>query len=262
MNILITGAAGSLGSEFTKQLLDRGDSVVAVDNSEWALVAMDDYANLTKKLGDFRRCTGEYDLIIHCAAYKHIDLIESNKLEASDNNVTATAELYQGVKGKILFISTDKAVDPSSHYGHTKLWGEELTREKGGVIARLGNIMASSGSVLPKWEACISEGKPLPVTDMAMGRYMISATEAVTKVLALLPNAKKGDVLIPEMGAEISMSDLIERVLQAHSLTSVGEQAYPIETIGIRPGEKLHEALYWDDEETVYQDLNGLIKRR
>jgi len=269
MKILITGFAGSLGSEFTNQLLDRGDEVVGVDNNEWGVAAFEDHPKLTKVLGDFSDMTGKYDLIIHCAAYKHIDLIEHNKQAGFWNNVMLTEKLYNQVKGQILFISTDKAVEPSSYYGKTKKIGEKLTFERNGIVARLGNIMSSSGSVIPKWEKCIEEGKPLPITDPEMTRYMIPVKDAVRKILALLPQAKSGQVIIPEMGEPIKLMDIAFKIIQKEKSGYINmritgntvkwKNDYPIEIIGLRPGEKMHEKLKWDNEITTYKDNNGEI---
>jgi len=256
MKILITGAAGTLGTELCKQLLDRGDSVVAVDNCEWAVAQLFDHPNMTKVLGCFGDMTGKYDLIIAAAAYKHIDLIEKNQQAGFWNNVMLLEKLYNQVKGQILFISTDKAVEPSSYYGKTKKIGEKLTFERNGIVARLGNIMASSGSVIPKWEKCIEEGKPLPITDPDMTRYMIPVEDAVKKILALLPKAKAGQVIIPEMGQPLKLEDIANKVLSEHDEDWT---TYPKEIIGLRPGEKMHEKLHYDYEKSIYHDEYGDI---
>lgn len=259
MKAMITGFAGSLGSEFTRYFLERGDEVVGVDNSEWAVAAFPDHERLEKRLDDFACQTDlGIDLCVHAAAFKHVDLIESNRLAAETNNVHRTFSLYALQRKAVLFISTDKAVEPSSWYGETKKRAEELTHGRGGVVARLGNVMGSSGSVIPKWEAAIEKGDPLPVTDLRMARYMLPAREAVEKVMALLPFAAPGSTIIPEMGPEVTLSELIAKMLEKHGKS----KDYPTVTIGMRPGEKLREKLKWDDEEIVYQDTNGIIVRR
>lgn len=259
---MVTGFAGTVGSEFVRQLLADGWEVEGIDNSEWAVAAFPDMGGLEKRLGDFASVKGEFGLVIHCAAYKHVDLIESNLDQAYANNVAKTESLYQNVTGPVLFISTDKAVEPASFYGSTKMEGEVITKARGGVTARMGNIISSSGSVIPKWEAAFEKGLPLPITDPAMTRYMITAGQAVSRILALYPKASPGDVIIPEMGSPRSLVGIAESVLEAKGLTREQARAYPKETIGRRPGEKTHEKLKWDDEETVYQDLNGIIARR
>jgi FlaA1/EpsC-like NDP-sugar epimerase len=260
MRTLITGFAGTIGGEFTRQLLAKGWQVTGVDSNEWAVAQFEDYPNLDKKLDDFKNVGGDYDLIIHCAAYKHVDLIESNQDSAYSNNVVKTANFYNNIQGKVLFISTDKAVEPASFYGETKKIGEELTAERGGVIARLGNVMSSNGSVIPKWEKCIEEGKPLPITDPNMTRYMIPVEKAVASILELLSHAQPGQVIIPEMGEPVRLKDLVYKVLIKHDFTQ--PHNYPTEIIGLRPGEKMHEKLKWDDEKVIYQNDLGMIVER
>jgi len=249
---LITGGAGTLGSEFAKQLLEKGEEVLVVDNCEWAIAQLFDHPKLIKRLSDFSTISGKYSKIIHCAAYKHVDLIENNQDEALLNNVVKTKKLYDNcVTNKLLFISTDKAVEPESYYGQTKQRGEELTRDYDGVIARLGNIMASSGSVIPKWEKCIEEGNPLPITDPKMTRYMIPVDRAVRFILNLLHKTKPGQIIIPEMGEPIGLIDLAQRVCDKKGV----ELNY--EVIGLRPGEKIHEKLKWDNEQLIYKNKCG-----
>jgi len=258
MKVLVTGAFGSLGSAFTKFFLDRGDSVVGLDNNEWAVASYPEHPNLKKMLRDFSNVKGDYDLIVHCAAYKHVDLIESNREEARFNNVDKTRFLYAKVTGQVLFVSTDKAVDPCSFYGLTKQEGEQLTLERGGVVLRLGNILSSRGSVIPKWEDALEKGEPLLVTDFRMKRWLISAEEAVAKAMYLLPRAKAGDTIIPSLGDPVSLREMLDRVLTAHGKPL----DYPTKEIGLRPGERLEEKLLRDDEEIIYDGKNGIIARR
>lgn len=275
MKILCTGFAGTLGSEFTRFFLERGDLVVGIDNNEWAVAAFPDMERLDKRLGSFNSGMtlfeqDRYGLVVHCAAYKHVDLIEHNQISSWQNNVHNTYGLYslcKDTKAPILFISTDKAVEPASYYGQTKQKGEEMTCSQGGIIARLGNISGSNGSVIPKWEAQLERGEPLSVTDPRMTRYMIPAKEAVEKIMALYPHAGPGDVIVPEMGAPVPLMDIaretIQNYQQKHDLdTHTSVDRYPINVIGRRPGEKTHEKLLWDDEKPVYTDGNGVIVRR
>lgn len=253
--ILITGFAGSIGGEFTRQLLQAGKEVVGVDNNEWAVAQFENHPKLTKRLMNCKDITGTFDLVIHCAAYKHVDLVENNQDSGLENNVMVTRELFKNVRfSKFLFMSTDKTVEPASFYGWTKHEGEQMTKEHGGIVARLGNILASTGSVIPRWERCIDEGIPLPVTDPKMTRYMIPVDEAVFKMLKLLRKAKPGQVIIPEMGEPIVLSDLIKKVLEKKGLKD-----YPIDIIGLRPGEKINEKLKWDYEKTILSNKYGEI---
>ena len=254
MKILVTGM-GTIGNEFIKQLLERGDEVTAVDNNEWAVASYPDHPKLKKHLSDFFRIGGRFDLVIHTAAYKHVDLIEKNKKAAYYNNIGATYWLYRETKGsKILFISTDKAVEPKSYYGETKQEGERLTYKHGGIVARLGNVLASSGSVIPKWEKCIEDSQPIPITDWKMTRYFIPVDKAVDKILKLWKIAKPKQVIIPDMGKPIALKKIFKQVLAKHHLWR-----YPTEIIGKRKGEKLHEKLHWKDEKLVKRNDYGKI---
>lgn len=269
MNVLVTGFAGTLGSAFTRHFLAAGDTVTGVDNNEWAVAVCEDHGRLTKVLGDFGEHRGKYDLVVHCAAYKHVDLIEANPDGAHENNVEKTVRLYNHVSGSLVFVSTDKAVEPSSYYGRTKLHGEALTRSAGGRIVRLGNIMGSSGSVIPKWETCIAACEPLPVTDPSMTRYMIGVDEAVRKMTALLPRMRPGETAVPEMGAPVGLLDIADRTVESAlpggpwltdlSGLTLPRTGWPYRVIGLRPGEKLHEKLAWDHELVTYRDENGII---
>lgn len=177
------------------------------------------------------------------------------------NNYAKTVQLLARFGKKTLFISTDKAVEPASFYGRTKMIGEQFTREVGGIVARLGNILGSSGSVIPKWEAAISRGEPLPITDPAMTRYLIPAEEAVKKILQLLPQAVPGDTIIPEMGEAKPLLAIADEVLARHGM-SLDSYTPGTVTIGRRPGEKQHEKLYWDDEKVIVRSTDGIIVRR
>lgn len=251
---LITGGAGTIGKEFAKQLLEKGKEVLVVDNNEWAVAQMLEHPNLKVKLMDFRDIVGHFDLVIHCAAYKHVDIIENNQDTALLNNVLKTQELYKNIYfKKLLFISTDKAVEPSSYYGITKKEGEEITKRYGGIIARLGNVMSSNGSVIPKWERCIDDGVPLPITDINMTRYMIPVDEAVDKILNLLPHARDGQIIIPSMGKPINILDMAKELCKKRNVD------FNYEVIGIRPGEKLNEKLKWNQEKVTYKNINGEI---
>ncbi len=282
-NILITGFAGSLGSEFTRQLLAAGHTVTGIDNNEWAVASFPPHQKLTRELGNFTDIRGNFDSLIHVAAYKHVDLLEANREAAWENNMVATKELYNHVEAKrVLFISTDKAVEPVSYYGMTKQFGEQLTQRVGGIVARLGNIINSSGSVIPKWEQAIFEGKPLWITDRTMTRYLIEAPLAVSRILSLWEDAPPKSVIIPDMGEPIPLLELADRVVEKHGLLYTKDNPYKgrvedgfVEdlhflprtgygyiTIGIRPGEKLHEKVKWDWEVPIVINDNGVIFER
>lgn len=261
--IAITGGAGTLGRAFVDYFAKKGDVVFCVDNNEWALASMkgyvQEYPNVDLVLGDIFYTPQNVDILIHCAAYKHVDLCENNIEASRVNNVVKTKQVFELSKAPIkLFISTDKAVEPISVYGKHKMKAEETAKKQGAIIARLGNIYGSSGSVIPLWEQCILEKKPLPVTSLKMRRYFIDVNEAVEKIMELLPKARAGQVIVPDMGEEVSILMMINKLLDKHGLP----RNYPIVEIGVKKGEKLAEKLTWNDEVKIYGSDNGNIYRR
>lgn len=247
MNILITGGAGSLGRAFAIHLMLK-HNVYIIDNNEWALTeAKRELEDCCFQLGDFASIKSliGYDAVIHCAAYKHVELGESSIIAFIENNINKTKDLFRIAQMdgcRILFISTDKAVEPVSLYGYTKAIGEYLAKYYEGSVARLGNILNSSGSVIPIWEKAIADKKPLPITDMKMVRYYCEDKEAVKDIWNQF---KQGDKLCIPKVKKITMPEMIKIVLEKHGLPL----DYPIEIIGVRPGEKLEEKLAWDKED-------------
>ena len=251
LKVCITGGAGSLGRAFVKYLVEDHELVI-VDSNEWAVAELQQqYPDMTIHLMDF----ADYDfhdapdILIHLAAYKHVNLGETNVASFVTNNVTKTQELFRKAKEmatEILFVSTDKAVEPISLYGFTKAIGERLATHFHGSVARLGNIMASSGSVIPTWEAAIAERRPLVVTDPNMTRYMISAEDAVDQIWRQFNQGKK--LIIPEMGDPKPLMSIVQDILRKHNYPSVEAYEPGIHVIGRRPGEKLHEQLNWTGE--------------
>lgn len=249
--IVITGGAGSLGQAFIAHLHDEND-IIVVDSNEWAIAELKaKYPDITCVLADFIDfpVTGYEDIVIHCAAYKHVELGEANPGSFVDNNLAKTMQLYAKLQmglTRVLYISTDKAVEPISVYGATKYIAEHLTWEIGGQVARLGNILSSSGSVIPLWEQAIAEKKPIPITDPGMTRYMISAPAAVEHIWEMFE--KKQRLIIPEMGDPVRILDMMSAVLFKHGYDKASDYAPGVEVIGMRPGEKMHEKLVWDKE--------------
>lgn len=249
--VLITGGAGSLGRAFVK-LLEPDHEVVVTDSSEWAMAELQAlYPTVRCVLGDFTDypLSGMEDVIIHAAAYKHVELGERNPASFVTNNLTKTVEFYEKVCQSItrlLYISTDKAVEPASVYGATKFLAERLTWEISGQVARLGNILSSSGSVIPLWEKAIAENRPIPITDPSMTRYMIGADEAVSQIWEQFEAGRK--LIIPEMGEPVRILDMMSEVLKRHGFEKGSDYLPGVEVIGKRPGEKTHEKLIWDYE--------------
>ena len=249
--VLITGGAGSLGRAFIG-LLHQDHDLTIIDNSEWAIAELrKEYPNINCILGDFadwRFAENPASMLIHLAAYKHVEIGEENVEAFISNNIYKTQILFNEASRfgtDILFVSTDKAVEPCSLYGYTKAIGERLSRCYGGSVARLGNILSSSGSVIPVWEKAIERGAPVPITDERMVRYFIEDFEAANYIWH---EFLKGEKLIIPPCQEIRMLDLLAMVLKRHGYKKVQDYKPGVHIIGMRPGEKLKEKLKWEEE--------------
>lgn len=260
--VVITGGAGTIGRAFVKYLQGLNEfpkleprkdyDIIVVDNNEWAIADMrHTYPNITYWLGEFNEypLSGVEDTIIHAAAYKHVDLGESNVSSFVKNNIVKTMEFYEQASrtlARILYISTDKAVEPIGAYGSSKYLAELLTKEAGGTVARLGNILSSSGSVIPTWEAQIEAKEPITITDPAMTRYVIDDSEAVKQIWEQF--LKGVTLIVPTMGEPVRLLDMMATVLKRHGYEKASDYTPGVTVIGMRPGEKLFEKLYWDNE--------------
>lgn len=251
MNILITGIAGSLGREFTKLLQDE-HTLLGIDNHEQSVAEFQhDFPDINTILGEFDSWHFDQhpvDLVIHCAAYKHLPLGENNIESFIDTNINKTQKLFAEAykyNVDILFISTDKAVEPCCLYGYTKAIGEYLAKSYNGYISRSGNMLNSNGSVIPFWEKAIAEGQPIKVTDFKMKRWVIETREVVKQIWK---GYCAGIKLIICQCQEMNLKDLLLEVLYRHGYKTVEDYKPGIEVIGNRFGEKLQEKLTWDWE--------------
>ena len=245
--VLVTGAGGSLGREFVKYL-HEGYQVIGIENNEWACASLQaEFPDVKVVMKDFEMWRFDQepcDVLIHCAAYKHVNLCEDNPHDCIENNVLKTGKLFAEAFKRnvdILFISSDKAVEPCNTYGYSKALGEKLCKHYYGTIARSGNFLGSSGSVIPIWEKCIEDKKPLPITDPKMTRFVIELPDAVKQIWSGYLLGEK--LIIPKM-EELTLQELKLRVLHKHSLPD----DYPIRIIGARPGEKTKEVIKWREE--------------
>jgi FlaA1/EpsC-like NDP-sugar epimerase len=211
-------------------------------------------------------------LILHAAAHKHVPLMESNPEEAVLVNVGGTANMIRFARQvkaeRFVLISTDKAVAPSSVMGATKKMAEitvrDAARNNGDcrfMIVRFGNVLGSRGSVVPFFMKRIAAGMPLPVTHQEMTRYFMTIKEAAQLVVEAMVLGEMGATYILEMGNPVSIMDLAHNLLALSGFDMAGGDVGPgIEVTGLRPGEKLHEALHEDYENLVVSD-HPLIRR-
>jgi FlaA1/EpsC-like NDP-sugar epimerase len=270
--ILVTGGSGSIGSEIVRKLLDfNPHSVRVFDNNETALFDLDQELK-SKKIrtfvGDIRdkerleRAFEDVDIIFHAAALKHVALCEYNPFDAVKTNVIGTqnvltAALNENV-GKVILVSTDKAVNPKNVMGATKLLAERLTvsanyykgRNKRTIFSsvRFGNVLASRGSVIPQFKKQIKNGGPLTITDPEMTRFVMRIPDAVKLILKAGETAGGEEIFILKMPA-INIIDLAEVMIDELAPEYGYKNAdIEIKTVGKRIGEKLYEELVSEDE--------------
>jgi FlaA1/EpsC-like NDP-sugar epimerase len=265
--VLITGAGGSIGSELARQVNSQNPKkVVLLDHSEFNLYQIDAELRVTdgqtsvvpvladikdpKALEHLFR-THQPDIVIHAAAYKHVHLVEANPHTAFLNNVLGTKNLADLsdkylVKNFVL-ISSDKAVNPVGFMGATKRVCELIIAQKSlrsnvrFCAVRFGNVLGSSGSLVPLLQKQIENGGPVTITHPDMARYFMLIPEAVSLVLTAATLAKSGDILILKMGQPVKIVDLAKNLIRLNLKT---EAEIPILFTGIRQGEKLVEELY------------------
>jgi FlaA1/EpsC-like NDP-sugar epimerase len=273
--IMVTGAAGSIGSELSRQILKfKPHLLICFDLSEYALYQLEQsfisdqiQANILYIVGDvknelrLRKLITEYQpsLVFHAAAYKHVPMMENdNVTEAISNNVFGTYQLAKscfdlGVQ-KFIMVSTDKAVNPTNVMGATKRLAEMICQglqQKDAtrfVIVRFGNVLASSGSVIPKFRTQIAAGGPVTVTHPDITRYFMSITEAAQLVMQAGLMGKGGEIFVLDMGEPVKIVDLARDMIK---LSGFQENEIDINFTGLRPGEKLYEELIADGEHSI-----------
>mgnify|MGYP003508551729 CR=1 FL=1 len=272
--VLITGAGGSIGSEIARQCANFGASeLILLDHSEFNLY------NIAEELCEFKphlvmqsvsnlelldKTFEKYkpDIVIHAAAYKHVPLVEDNIGEAIINNIIGTKNsidcaIKHDVK-KFVLISTDKAVRPTNVMGTTKriceLYAQNInTPQNTEIVAvRFGNVLGSSGSVIPKFKSQIEAGGPITVTHPDITRYFMLIPEACELVLQAASIGKGGEIFILDMGEPIKIVDLAKKMIELS-----GQSHVQIKFSGLRPGEKLYEELLINDSDmkTEYESI-------
>ncbi|WP_298095298.1 nucleoside-diphosphate sugar epimerase/dehydratase [uncultured Campylobacter sp.] len=274
--VLVTGAGGTIGSEICKQCLKFGAKrLIMVEHSEFNLYSINeatgaDMRNELKMINivyhrELEEVFAEFhpEVVVHAAAYKHVPLCEFNPHLAVKNNIIGTKNVIDlskkyGAK-KVVLISTDKAVRPTNIMGTTKricelyaLNSNDATSDTQIVAVRFGNVLGSSGSVIPKFKRQIEANEPLTVTHPEITRYFMLVSEACQLVLQAASIAQGGELFVLDMGEPVKIADLAKRMLQL-----AGKEELGIKFVGLRPGEKLYEELLIDenDKSTKYQSI-------
>ena len=284
--VLVSGAGGSIGSELCRQIVNHSPHIlILLEQNEFALYSIEQ--ELRVKLADFEKANislipvlgsvrnfsrmqelmNKYHphIVFHAAAYKHVPLVEHNPIEGIENNVIGTLLLARaaretGVK-RFILVSTDKAVRPTNLMGASKrlaemtlqAMAEEAQLQEGTIFSmvRFGNVLDSSGSVVPLFRKQIQEGGPITLTHLDVTRYFMTIPEAAQLVIQAGSMAKGGDVFLLDMGKPIKIADLARQMILLSGL-EVRDDKNPdgdieIEVTGLRPGEKLYEELLIGD---------------
>jgi FlaA1/EpsC-like NDP-sugar epimerase len=266
--ILVTGACGTIGRELIRQLLEKFEvrELVALDNNESALFFLEEefskHAQAAFFLADVRdrdklsRRMKGIDVVFHAAAFKHIAFCERSPFEAVQTNILGVqnviyAAVENGVK-RVIFTSSDKAVNPTNVMGTSKLMGERLItaancnlRGEGPSFTstRFGNVLGSRGSVIPVFREQIRRGGPLTLTDPSMTRFIMSITEAVQLLIDSSRLACGGEVFVTKMPA-VRIQDLAEIMIQELApVYGLRVEDIRLKTVGVKPGEKMYEEL-------------------
>ncbi|HSH41775.1 MAG TPA: nucleoside-diphosphate sugar epimerase/dehydratase [Arenicellales bacterium] len=281
--VLVTGAGGSIGSELCRQLMRiRPACLILFERNEFNLYTIERELREQLRsvpihvvLGDVcdRAAVSNIfagqapDIVFHAAAYKHVPMLEEQAREAVRNNVLGTANLAQVAHEHqceaFVLISTDKAVNPTSLMGASKrvaeIYCQALDRqsETRFITVRFGNVLGSAGSVVPLFEQQIKRGGPVTVTHRDMTRYFMTITEATQLIMESSAVGSGGEIFALDMGAPIKVSFLAEEMIKLSGMTP-GEDVKIVYT-GLRPGEKLHEELFYPDEaprKTAHEKIN------
>lgn len=278
--ILITGAGGSIGSELSRQILSlQPKNIILLDNNEFSLfkISSELKNKCTYTLSDIRDkikidkilAKLKPDFVFHAAALKHISFVEEDPYEAIKTNFLATVSLCKlCIKYKIkkfVFISTDKAVYPSNIMGASKRLCEkfiqQIAKSESGTnfsIVRFGNVLGSTGSVVPIFENQINLNTEITITHPKVKRYFMTIREAVELVLisSQIKNSKNGNIFILEMGKPVFIKDLAKKMV---SLSGKDIKSIKIKYTGLRKGEKLDELLFFSEEKITKTEINGIL---
>ena len=290
--VMITGAGGSIGNTLCKKIFKyKAKSIILVDNNEYALFKTYEYLKNQKfidklkvklvplicSIQDIEKLSKIFikfniETIFHAAAYKHVPLVEMNVTEAIQNNIFGTQNLVDlSIKFKVksfTLISSDKAVRPTSIMGVTKRFAELICQNASKLnkntiisVVRFGNVLGSSGSVIPIFENQIKSGGPVTLTDKRIKRFFMTLNEAAELVIQSSSLSKRGNIFVLNMGKEIKILDLAKQMIRLQGFnpcfknknnSNIIKNIEIIET-GLRPGEKLFEELFIGDKPRVTQ---------
>jgi FlaA1/EpsC-like NDP-sugar epimerase len=272
--VMVTGAGGSIGSEICRQVIRFSpQKLLLVERAENSLFLIEQELSRLQPSPDFMPLIADItdesrmeqimavhspDVIFHAAAHKHVPMMEWNPAEAIKNNVFGTRALARladryGVK-EFVSISTDKAVNPTSVMGCSKLLAERFVQSLSQdshtkfIVVRFGNVLASNGSVVPIFQEQIRRGGPITVTHPGIERFFMTIPEASQLVLQAATMGVGGEVFVLDMGESVKIVDLARDLI---SLSGLEQDDIEIVFTGLRPGEKLFEELYFDDEERL-----------
>jgi len=284
--VLVTGAGGSIGSELCRQIARvRPRLLVMLDHAEDNLFEIDreltaqwHFTKVESVLADCKEGDRmlevmqrfKPEVVFHAAAYKHVPLMEANPLEALRNNaiatqVTAKTAAASGAR-RFVLVSTDKAVNPHTVMGATKAMAEWIVEAAGSrypetrfTVVRFGNVLASSGSVVPIFRSQIEQGGPVTVTDPEMTRYFMTIPESVQLVIQAGDlGGGSGEVFVLEMGEPVRIVELARNMIRLAGYEPDDEIA--IEFVGVRPGEKIHEELFNADERSEPTSAERIVR--
>lgn len=270
--VLVTGAGGSIGSELVRQCIGFDpDLLILFDQSENNLFYIENQCNeigdkigIQAILGDIRDKnilesvfnSFKPDVVLHAAAYKHVPMQELNPWEAVQTNIKGTLNLINVVEkhniDRFVLVSTDKAVNPTNIMGATKRVAEKIIQAKSQesnvkyMAVRFGNVIGSSGSVIPIFQEQIKNGGPVTITDPKIKRYFMSIPEAAQLILQAGSLGNGGEIFVLDMGKPVLVKDIAMELIKLSGLTP--EIDIPINYIGLRPGEKMYEELKTDKE--------------
>jgi UDP-N-acetylglucosamine 4,6-dehydratase/5-epimerase len=267
-NILITGGTGSFGYQILKELVDYSPKSIRIfsrdedkQNTMKQEIQNQKISKITKFIiGDVRdydsllTACKDVDVVFHAAALKQVPTVELYPFEAVKTNIIGSHNLVRATIARnvkhVIAVSTDKAVKPVNAMGMTKALQEKIFRseqyEEYNTIfcsVRYGNVLGSRGSVIPLWDKRINKGKPLPVTHPDMTRFLLTLHDAIQLVFYALKNSKGGEIFVKK-----APSAKIIDLAKAYAELITKKKDYPIEFVGIRPGEKLHEILISEEE--------------